>query len=131
MHLPYACVMVSNCDVVIIRTVMPMHGSWSRIGMSSSFVQWCLAFTLNRSSIWLKYFKKYFVSDPLLRLNANTYNFMNETYHKSLFSYGSYPNGQFGCVLNFFTHGSHMWVWTHQSICTPPSPLSSRASILW
>ena len=37
-------------------------------------------------------------------------------------------NGQFGCVLNFTTHGLHVHVWIHQLVCTPPEPLSGRAN---
>ena len=43
-----------------------MHVPWSLIAMSSSTVQGCLAFTLNRSSARLEYFKKYSVSDPTI-----------------------------------------------------------------
>ena len=82
----------------------------------------------NRVAHDLSILIKYSVRD--LGFDANTYNFMNETYHNSLFSYSGYPNGQLGCTLNFPTHGPHVRVWTHQSVCTPSRLLSGGASIL-
>ena len=37
-------------------------------------------------------------------------------------------NGQFGCVLNFSTHGPHERVWTYKLVRKPPRPLSGRAN---
>ena len=57
---------------------------------------------------------KYSVSDPLSGLDANTYNFVNETPIITVyFPTIAILNGQFGRILNFSTHGLHVRVWTH------------------
>ena len=37
-------------------------------------------------------------------------------------------NEQFGCVLNFPTHGPHVRVWTYKLVPKTPEPLSGQAS---
>ena len=78
-----------------------MHVSWSRIAKSSSAIQGCLAFTCNRSTTWLEYFKKDSVSEPPIGIKCKHIQIMSGTYHIRSISYEGYPKKAIGCVFTF------------------------------